>query len=100
MGTEEIIKDIAEIQQRTHSNTRRIEVLEEAQANLNQLVTSVALIAQKQEQMETGIEEIRQDVKTLTAKPAKRWESVVEIVFKIVVTALITTALIRLGIGG
>ena len=100
MGTEEIIKDLADIQQRSRSNTRRIEVLEEAQANLNQLVTSVALIAQKQEQMETGIEEIRQDVKTLTAKPAKRWESVVEIVFKIVVTALITTALIRLGIGG
>jgi len=97
---ESIIKDLADVQQRTHSNTRRIEVLEKGQADLNQLVTSVALIAQKQEQMEHGIEEIRGDVRTLLQKPARRWESIVEIVFKVVLTALITTALIKLGIGG
>lgn len=97
---ESIIKDLADIQQRTHSNTRRIEVLEKGQADLNQLVTSVALIAQKQEQMEHGIDEIRGDVRTLLQKPARRWESIVEIVFKVVLTALITTALIKLGIGG
>ena len=97
---ENIIKDLADIQQRTHSNTRRIEVLEKGQADLNQLVTSVALIAQKQEQMEHGIDEIRGDVRTLLQKPARRWESIVEIVFKVVLTALITTALIKLGIGG
>ena len=97
---ESIIKDLADIQQRSHSNTRRIEVLEKCQADLNQLVTSVALIAQKQEQMERGIEDIRGDVRTLLSKPAKRWESIVEIIFKVVLTALITTALIKLGIGG
>lgn len=97
---ESIIKDLADIQQRSHSNTRRIEVLEKGQADLNQLVTSVALIAQKQEQMERGIEDIRGDVRTLLQKPAKRWESIVEIIFKVVLTALITTALIKLGIGG
>lgn len=97
---ESIIKDLADVQQRTHSNTRRIEVLEKDQADLNQLVTSVALIAQKQEQMEHGIDEIRGDVRTLLQKPAKRWESIVEIIFKVVLTALITTALIKLGIGG
>ena len=74
---ESIIKDLADVQQRAASNTRRIEVLEQGQADLRQLVTSVALIAQKQEQMETGIEEIKADVKTLTQKPAKRWETVV-----------------------
>lgn len=97
---ESIIKDLADVQQRAHSNTRRIEVLEKGQADLNQLVTSVALIAQKQEQMEHGIDEIRGDVRTLLQKPAKRWESIVEIIFKVVLTALITTALIKLGIGG
>lgn len=97
---ESYIKDLADIQQRAHSNTRRIEVLEQGQADLRQLVTSVALIAQKQEQMETGIEEIKADVKTLTQKPARRWEAIVEIIFKVTLTALITAALIKLGIGG
>lgn len=97
---EKTIQDLAEVKQRAVSNTRRIEAIERAQENLSKLVTSVAVIAEKQNQMESGIEEIRADVKFLTQKPAKRWESVVEIIFKVVLTALITTALIKLGIGG
>ena len=97
---ENIIKEMADVHQRAVSNTRRIEVLEQGQADMRQLVTSVALIAQKQNQMETGIEEIKADVKSLTQKPAKRWETIVEIIFKVTLTALITAALIKLGIGG
>lgn len=97
---EKTIQDLAEVKQRAVSNTRRIEAVERAQENLSKLVTSVAVIAEKQNQMESGIEEIKADVKSLTQKPAKRWESVVEIIFKVVLTALITTALIKLGIGG
>lgn len=97
---EKTIQDLAEVKQRAVSNTRRIEAVERAQENLSKLVTSVAVIAEKQNQMESGIEEIKADVKSLTQKPAKRWETVVEIVFKVVLTALITTALIKLGIGG
>lgn len=97
---EKTIQELAEVKQRAVSNTRRIEAIERAQENLAKLVTSVAVIAEKQNQMESGIEEIKADVKSLTQKPAKRWESVVEIIFKVVLTALITTALIKLGIGG
>ena len=97
---EKTIQDLAEVKQRAVSNTRRIDVLERAQENLTKLVTSVAVIAEKQSQMETGIEEIKADVKSLTQKPAKRWETVVEIIFKVTLTALITAALIKLGIGG
>lgn len=97
---EKTIQELAEVKQRAVSNTRRIDVLERAQENLSKLVTSVAVIAEKQNQMETGIEEIKADVKTLTQKPAKRWETVVEIIFKVTLTALITAALIKLGIGG
>lgn len=97
---EKTIQELAEVKQRAVSNTRRIDVLERAQENLSKLVTSVAVIAEKQNQMESGIEEIRADVKTLTQKPAKRWETVVEIIFKVTLTALITAALIKLGIGG
>lgn len=93
----ENIKEIAEIEQRSRSNTRRIEVLEESTRELHELITSVALIAQKQETMEKGIEEIKTDVKALASKPGKRWESVVEIVFKVVLTALITAALVKIG---
>lgn len=95
---EEIIKGLAEIQQRAKSNTHRIDVLEEAQANLNKLVTSVAVIAEKQTQMETGIDEIKSDVKKLTDKPGNRWESVVTVGLTAIVSGLIAYIFFRLGL--
>ena len=53
---EKTIQDLAEVKQRAVSNTRRIEAIERAQENLSKLVTSVAVIAEKQNQMESGIE--------------------------------------------
>lgn len=82
-------KSIAEIEQRSRSNTRRIEVLEEEQKNIHDLVTSVALIAQKQESMESHIQEIREDVKTLAGKPNKRWDTVINTIISVSVGAIV-----------
>lgn len=97
---EKTIQDLAEVKQRAVSNTRRIEVLEQEQRELNDLVTSVAVIAEKQSQMETNIEQIRNDVGTLLGKPGKRWEVLLDTIFKVVITVAVTAALMKLGIGG
>lgn len=98
MEQKEMIEEIADIRQRGISNTRRIDKLEKAQADLTELVTSVALIAQKQTQMETGIEEIRNDVKKLTEKPASRWETAITVALTAIVSGLIAYVLLRLGL--
>ena len=59
-------------------NRHRIEDVEKRQDNLDELVKSVALFAQEQEYIKEDVKEIKADVKALTDKPAKRWESLVD----------------------
>lgn len=60
------------------SNRHRLEDIEKRQDNLDELVKSVALFAQEQEYIKEDVKEIKADVKALTDKPVKRWESLVD----------------------
>ena len=60
------------------SNRHRLEDVEKRQDNLDELVKSVALFAQEQEYIKEDVKEIKADVKALTDKPAKRWDSLVD----------------------
>lgn len=95
----ETVKQIAEIEQRSKSNTRRIEVLEQGQAQLNELVTSVAVIAEKQNDMSGKISNIQDELKQLIAKPARRWETLIGYVIGAVVTALVSYLFFKIGMG-
>lgn len=83
--------------QRSKSNTRRLDKMEERQDNLDKLVTSVSVMAEKQDRMETDIGEIKTDVRTMAQKPAKRWESVVDKVLMVLVGAIVAYAVSKLG---
>ena len=60
------------------SNRHRLDDIEKRQDNLDELVKSVALFAQEQEYIKEDVKEIKADVKALTDKPAKRWDSLVD----------------------
>ena len=68
---EDIAVKVAEIEQRSKSNTHRLDKVEERQDNLDKLVSSVEVLATRQETVET-------DVKALAEKPAKRWDGIVD----------------------
>lgn len=70
--------DIALIDARCKSNTHRINELTEHQVALDRLVTSVEVLATKQETVEGDVKEIKEDVKTITGKAGKRWDSIVD----------------------
>lgn len=70
--------DIALIDARGKSNTHRINELTEHQVALDRLVTSVEVLATKQETVEGDVKEIKEDVKTITGKAGKRWDSLVD----------------------
>ena len=70
--------DIALIDARCKSNTHRINELTEHQVVLDRLVTSVEVLATKQETVEGDVKEIKEDVKTITGKAGKRWDSLVD----------------------
>ena len=95
----EIERRLSHIEERAKSNTRRIDEVEKKQEDITDLIQSVATIAQKQTDMDVAVQEIKADIKTITERPARRWDSIVEKVLLTVVAALVGWVLLRLGIG-
>ena len=90
---------LTRVEDLAQGNKRRIEKVEKAQEDMTALVQSVASIAQKQEDMDGDMKEIKADIKMLAGKPAQRWESIVEKVLLTAVAALVSWCLLRLGLG-
>lgn len=89
---------LTKVEDRAETNTRRIEDLEKRQDNLDDLVGTVKVLAQREESVENDVKEIKSDVKTLTNKPAKRWDSLVEKIIWAVVAAVIGFILAQIGL--
>ena len=95
----EIERRLRRVEDRAKSNTHRVKEMEQKQADMTKLVESVAAIAQKQTDMDADMQEIKADVKSITARPGRRWESVVDKILLSAVAALVGWVLLRLGIG-
>lgn len=80
MDAEEI-RRLTETEQRSKSNTKRIDRIEQRQDDLEALTKAVAVVQTRQEQIETDVGEIKTDVKTLMEKPAKRWDALIAAIF-------------------
>lgn len=69
---------IAQIEARCESNTHRIDELRDKVDNIADLTTSVKVLAEREERVESDVKEIKTDVKAITGKAGKRWEKVVD----------------------
>lgn len=86
------------VEDRSKSNSHRLKTVEQKQEDMTQLVTSVAAIAQKQQDMDGDVQEIKAEVKAINQKPAKRWESVVEKAILAAVGILVTYVAVKIGL--
>ena len=89
MTQDEFSQKLVEVEQRSRSNTRRLDTMEKRQDNLEQLTQAVAVMQKEQEYMKDDISEIKADVKILTNVPAERWKDAVNAAIKIIVGAVI-----------
>lgn len=95
---EDLAVKYAETEARGKSNTHRLDALEKNQKALNELTTSVKVLATEQRTMKTDIGEIKTGLKTLTDKPAKRWEAIVDKAIWAVLGGLLAFALSQIGL--
>lgn len=86
------------VESRSKSNVKRLDKVEKQQDDFMELVTSVKVLAEREQNVETDVKEIKSDVKTLAAKPGKKWEGIVEKAIATLVAALIGFLLARIGI--
>lgn len=89
---------LSKVEERSKSNSHRLDEVEKRQDNLDELVSSVSVLATKQEHVESDVKEIKADVKTLTDKPAKRWDSLIDKVIWAVCAAVIAYMLGKIGL--
>lgn len=78
MTNEEMTERLVEVEQRSKSNTHRLDSVEKNQEALNSIATSVAVMAEQQKNISDKVDTIDAKVDTLEGKPGKRWESLVD----------------------
>ena len=94
----EIERRLSHVEDRAKSNTHRLEEVERRQEDMTELIQSVAVIAQKQTDMDKDLQEIKTVVKQLNAKPGKRWDTIVEKALLAVVAGVVGYILLKLGL--
>ncbi len=99
MTNEELALKVQRVDDRSKSNTHRLDEVEKKLADNDEMLASIARLDQRQKDMDTDVKEIKADVKALAGKPAKRWESIVDKVLMTLVTVIVGYILVRLGFG-
>ena len=89
---------LTEVEERAKSNSHRITEIEKRQDNLDDLVSTVKVLADREERVEGDVREIKDDVKSIKDKPAKRWDTVVTQIITILVAAVVGFILAKFGL--
>ncbi len=89
---------LTEVEERAKSNSHRINEIEKRQDNLDDLVSTVKVLADREERVEGDVREIKDDVKSIKDKPAKRWDTVVTQIITILVAAVVGFILAKIGL--
>lgn len=88
---------LTEVEERAKANQHRIKDIEERQDNLEKLTATVQVLATKEANVEETVTEIKNDVKELASKPAKRWDGIVDKIIFTVVAAIVGFVLGKIG---
>lgn len=99
MEETEIAGRLAAVEQRCKSNSHRLDAVEKNTEAVNQLATSVAVMAEKMEATGDKVDGLCNDVKDLKAEPGKKWKFVIEKSIYIAVSAVIGFILAKFGLG-
>ena len=93
----EIEHRLTEVEERSKSNTYRLAEVEKRQDNLDDLVSTVKVLAVREENVENDVKEIKSDVKSLTGKPAKRWDNLINQIITVLVAGIVGFILAKFG---
>lgn len=102
---EELESRLTAVEQRSKSNSHRLEQVEKQQEAIHSLAASLQVMAAEQKHQTEAIQTVREDVSRLDGKvdalemkPAKRWDNLVEKLVWGVTGAVLAWLLARLGL--
>lgn len=80
------------------SNKKRIDSLEEEQKELRNLTAAVSGMVAEQKNMRDDLSEMKTDLKEIKEKPGKRWDNMAEKVLMLIIAAVVTFMLAKIGL--
>lgn len=98
MDEKDVEHRLTEVEGRSKSNTHRLDELERRQDNLDDLVSTVKVLAVREEAVENDVKEIKNDVKSIKDKPGKRWDSIVDKAVWAILAAVLAFLLGKFGL--
>ena len=96
---EEQIGRLTEVDQRSRSNTHRIDQMQDKLEDYGEMVSTIKVLANEQGHIKDDVSSIKKTVAGIAEKPGKRWDDLVKTVIGIVVGALLALAFTHMGIG-
>lgn len=99
MDETEISGRLSAVEQRSKSNSHRLDAVEKNTEAVNHLATSVAVMAERMEVTGAKVDGLCSDVQDLKAEPGKRWKFVVEKAVYIAVSSVMGYILAKFGLG-
>ena len=88
---------LTSVEERAKSNSHRLEEIEKRQDKLDDLVSAVNVLAVREQNVENDVKEIKSDVKSLTNKPAQKWEGAVDKVIFTVIGIVVCYIFTQIG---
>jgi hypothetical protein len=98
MDEKDIEHRLTEVESRSKSNTHRLDEMEKRQDNLDDLVSTVKVLAVREEAVENDVKEIKNDVKSLTSKPGQKWDSLMDKIIWAVAGAVLAFLMAKIGL--
>ena len=98
MDNEQLAIKLQETTDRSLRNEGRIRKLEGEHETLQQLATSVAVMAEQMKTMNNNVNSLTCKVEHLEEKPAKRWDAIVDKIIWAVLAAVVAFFLGRIGL--
>lgn len=89
---------LTEVEERSKSNSHRLDKLEESTEAINRLATSMEVMAERQEQVVETVGKLDTKVTMLEEKPAKRWDALVDKIVWAIAAAMIGFVLAQVGL--
>ena len=86
------------VEDRSKSNTKRLDEVEQRQDDLDDLVTTVKVLATREENVESDVKEIKRDVKDMAGKSGKRWDELIDKIIWAIAAAFIGFIVAQIGL--
>lgn len=105
MTNEELTKRVVDIDERlvrqeeqTKNITDRMNNIDTLTDSVHKMATSLEVLTNTQKSTDKKLDGLSKDVEEIKEKPAKNWENTVRTVFELVLAAVVTFVLVKMGL--